>query len=752
MNDQLSTGGGLAPPNPHNRDRVTHRLFFDPLDYLPSEELYAEWNRQAALGYAEAGIAVLPLTPKKTPRIGDWPNKSSASPDQVVAWWKQSPGSLVGIDCRKANIVVIDCDCHPGQPDGVDALRRIVGRDFISLGAPIIETGGGGMHLIFAQPPGTRLTNKRGRLPQGIDVRADGGYIVAAGSYRNDGSNWCHDPDTPDLIAAIAGRSLPQVPEVLLELIRGPFGQHEPFAGGEKNPGEGSVRTAEHRHHNTAQSELRAESEALADTPEGGRNNRLNAISFRMGRFIAAGYITREEVEAQLMAACQKNGLARESVTAVRATMKSGIHAGCQKPFQGHAQDTMWPPFGADDHANTFSDSDADGDPGHAARNAGAYRRGQAHEARSAPEIETVVASSLADKLLPKQEWLVENLIPAGNVTLLSGDGGAGKSLLALQLAAAVATGGSWLGFTLKAGSALFLSAEDEIDELHRRLVHIEPKLNRLSELVLIPLAGKDAVLAAPQLPSKLVQPTPLLQALERLVAHHSPALLILDTSADLFAGNENARVEVRTFISMLRALCLTYRVTIVLLSHPSQSGLASGDGSSGSTSWNNSVRSRLYMARVRSEGGVEGDPDLRTLELKKSNRGRLGAKITLRYKDGMFIRENKCSANDRDAAQHAEEIFFKLLALYTKKNRSVSERPGSNYAPHVFSKDPASKGVPKRQLEAAMNRLFTEDKIDVEETGPPSRRVRRIVVVTPGHDKQPPEPTEEATNVADDS
>ena len=41
---------------------------------------------------------------------------------------------------------------------------------------------------------------------------------------------------------------------------------------------------------------------------------------------------------------------------------------------------------------------------------------------------------------IPKREWLIENLIPHGTVTLLSGDGGFGKSLLMQQLCTAVAT------------------------------------------------------------------------------------------------------------------------------------------------------------------------------------------------------------------------------------------------------------------------------------------------------------------------
>lgn len=83
------------------------------------------------------------------------------------------------------------------------------------------------------------------------------------------------------------------------------------------------------------------------------------------------------------------------------------------------------------------------------------------------------VASDLAGKEVPPREWLVPDLVPAGTVTLLTGDGGTGKSLVALQLAAACAMGRPWLGRDVAAGRALFISAEDDQDELHRRLFDV---------------------------------------------------------------------------------------------------------------------------------------------------------------------------------------------------------------------------------------------------------------------------------------
>lgn len=80
-------------------------------------------------------------------------------------------------------------------------------------------------------------------------------------------------------------------------------------------------------------------------------------------------------------------------------------------------------------------------------------------------------ASDLAGKLVPRREWLVPDLIPGGTVTMLGGDGGTGKSTLALGLAVATVAGSPRAGRSIEGcGPAAFLSAEDDADELHRRL------------------------------------------------------------------------------------------------------------------------------------------------------------------------------------------------------------------------------------------------------------------------------------------
>ena len=61
---------------------------------------------------------------------------------------------------------------------------------------------------------------------------------------------------------------------------------------------------------------------------------------------------------------------------------------------------------------------------------------------------------------VPPREWIVPGYIPHKTVTLLSGDGSVGKSLLALQLAAGRALAREWIGLMPEPGRTLILSAE----------------------------------------------------------------------------------------------------------------------------------------------------------------------------------------------------------------------------------------------------------------------------------------------------
>ena len=117
--------------------------------------------------------------------------------------------------------------------------------------------------------------------------------------------------------------------------------------------------------------------------------------------------------------------------------------------------------------------------------------------------LDTISAASFAGRDIPARRWLVPDLIPERVVAMLSGDGGLGKSLLGLQLGVAVATGTDWIGSLTEPGPVLLVSAEDEEDEVHRRLADIVASraldLADLCDLHIAALAGLDAILAIPE-------------------------------------------------------------------------------------------------------------------------------------------------------------------------------------------------------------------------------------------------------------
>lgn len=333
-------------------------------------------------------------------------------------------------------------------------------------------------------------------------------------------------------------------------------------------------------------------------------------------------------------------------------------------------------------------------------------------------------------KPVPEREWFLQGLIPARTVTILSGDGGVGKSLLALQLAAASAMGVDTLGLSPKPGRVTYLGAEDDADEFHRRLFDIAANHQRtladLSDLELIPMADRDALLAIPD-SAGVIQPTPNWKAMRARISRHEPALIVLDTSADLYGGDEIKRAQVRGFVGMLRAMAIETGAAVLLLSHPSVAGMVSGSGSSGSTAWNNSVRSRLYLTVPT---GDEADSRQRVLTVKKTNYGALGDGIKMRWHAGGFIPDDGLPAADvAFVKQHQDDVFLDLLAKVNRTGQRVAPTKGTNYAPKVIAARPDAKGASLRGLEDAMQRLMASGTIKVVKVGPPSKGWQNLII-----------------------
>jgi RecA-family ATPase len=349
----------------------------------------------------------------------------------------------------------------------------------------------------------------------------------------------------------------------------------------------------------------------------------------------------------------------------------------------------------------------------------------------------------------PPRQWLVLDYIPSRQVTLLSGTGGIGKSILSLQLLAATVLHQVWVGSLVpKPGAAIYLGAEDEQDEIHRRLAAILKHYDaRFSDLDAggfraLAFAGKDAVLAEFDRNGR-IKPTPLFRRLYDEAVEIQPSVIDIDTAADTFLGDEIKRDQVRQFCSLLRRLAIDSNSAVILNSHPSLSGLKSGSGLSGSTHWHNSVRARAYFRRPESdddesEDDEQPDDGRRELHFLKNQYGPLAKGVELQWKDGLWLprslTNNADSKTERE--QKVDDLFLIMLRRFDREGRNVSANKSSTFAPTVFAREPAAKQakIGNKAFADAMARLFEAKRLRVVSEGSPSRQRSRIVEVQPSN------------------
>lgn len=334
----------------------------------------------------------------------------------------------------------------------------------------------------------------------------------------------------------------------------------------------------------------------------------------------------------------------------------------------------------------------------------------------------------------PRPQWVVPELIPIRQVTLFSGEGAAGKSTIALHLAAATVLGMGWLVSVPEQGPAFFIDAEDDLDIIHWRLDAIRKLYSttfaELHEkgLRIWSLAGKDALFTSVDKNKGVIRQTQLYKFFLEQAQIIKPKIIVIASSANVFSGNENDRPQVTLFVNMLKALAIVCTGAVVLVSHPSLQGINSGTGLSGSTQWHNAVRARMVLH------GAEDEPNLRELEFQKNQYGPLSEKVVLEWKDGMFLVKPGMNSIDKAARElKAENIFLYLLKARASSGRHLSDRPQSrHYAPKVFATDQTAfeAKLKKPDLEAAMERLFAKGTIRAEPYGPPSDKTTHIVLV----------------------
>ncbi len=164
---------------------------------------------EAALQYASLGWLVFPCwgivsdesgrgcacplgaacqSPGKHPITKKGFKEATTNRELILRWWTSHPNANVAVATgSESGLVVIDLDVKNGV-DGVDSLKAL---------GPVpqtltVRTGSGGLHLYYKHPGGT-VSNSARKLGPGIDVRGDGGYVIAPPSVHISGGVYFHE-------------------------------------------------------------------------------------------------------------------------------------------------------------------------------------------------------------------------------------------------------------------------------------------------------------------------------------------------------------------------------------------------------------------------------------------------------------------------------------------------------------------------------------------------------------------------------
>lgn len=287
----------------------------------------------AALRLARQGFAVLPChcpgaggcscrqpgcgSPGKHPRTRRGLHDATSDPAQIRRWWKQWPTANVGIRTGAVSgLVVVDIDPQHG---GLDTMRSLVADGAIPRGLRV-RTGSGGWHLYFAHPGGHVRNSAGTALGPGVDVRGDGGYVIAPPSRHISGATyqWAGSWELPDL------------PDHLLERIRPP---ERSIAGPPQRSRPTSRWTGPARIDRAlstwASKALDDEAHHVRTAAAGGRNQRLNRAAFSLGQIVGAGLLDADAVTDHLHHAALGAGLGAKEAT---MTIRSGLRAGMARP------------------------------------------------------------------------------------------------------------------------------------------------------------------------------------------------------------------------------------------------------------------------------------------------------------------------------------------------------------------------------------------------------------------------------------
>jgi len=338
-----------------------------------------------------------------------------------------------------------------------------------------------------------------------------------------------------------------------------------------------------------------------------------------------------------------------------------------------------------------------------------------------AEPLEMVSAASLRNHVVKPVEWVMDGWMPRGQTTAFYGDGGIGKTMLIQQLMTCVSTGSPFFGKATIPGPVMGLFAEDDTNQLLVRQRKINgmygTDLAAQDDIKYMPRPAHDNVLMEFDKNSSDGKLTPLWHQLRAHIMEVRPVMLVVDTAADTFGGIEIDRQQVRRYIQgALTSLAIEFNLAVVLLAHPSAAGLSSGQGTGGSTAWNNTPRARVFMYKNPEKGCI-------TFKLMKNNYGPVGEEIDVYHNGEGFVPWGKTETlgyvDELKARENVKWVKEMIHECWAKKI-NISFHPRANYVASQLMKMAKMEqyNITKSAIEDIANDLHKAGTLEVLDRG----------------------------------
>lgn len=463
---------------------------------------------ESALGLASQGFRVFPLQEwSKVPATGNGFKSATKNPDQVGTWFSQLKRNI-GIATGKG-LLVFDCDVKEGK-NGIDVLKQLE-KELGTLPATLTaQTQSGGTHYYFSIPNTLDIRNATNWNGEGLDIRCNGGYVVAPPSSTRQGSyEWIHQSDIASLPQAWLDKLTPQKSKPSTPTFNSNISSDTHLLD--------DVREAlgfidAHDYDTWVKVGMACYSMSNFDLWDEWSKSATNynpSIMVKKWKSFTKG--TKVNIESIFYMA-QVNGWKNAATTRKDEFLNHGAHI-----------------------AQQLIKSDQD---------------------KVAPNKFTFTTGKSLFKLEPPK-WLVKSMIPDASLIGVYGASGSKKSFIAIDIACCVATGKAFAGHHIqKQGKVVYIAGEG-LSGLSKRIAGWNQRhdIETLQDNFLL----SDRVAMFPE----------DAQELGEALKNHEPVLIVLDTLQRTMHGNENDTKDMSAYIQGIDTLrAILPDVSIMIIHH----------------------------------------------------------------------------------------------------------------------------------------------------------------------------------------